>query len=130
MRCTTGRGQLQLRSSLLPYWAQAQVASPRSPVLSGRCLDYILEEIKHSRKASVMVASHNEDTVKFTLHRWVLGGSVVWQRLGGLEEREGPAWLWGGVLGLVRSPLCLPSGILAPFWCSGLGHSVVAHSSC
>ncbi|KAM9371742.1 proline dehydrogenase 1, mitochondrial [Phaethornis superciliosus] len=34
-----------------------------------RCLDYILEEIKHSQKASVMVASHNEDTVKFTLCR-------------------------------------------------------------
>uniref|UniRef100_A0A8C8RA95 Proline dehydrogenase n=1 Tax=Pelusios castaneus TaxID=367368 RepID=A0A8C8RA95_9SAUR len=34
-----------------------------------RCLDYVLEEIKHSRKANVMVASHNEDTVKFTLHR-------------------------------------------------------------
>lgn len=38
-----------------------------------RCLDYVLEEIKQSRKASVMVASHNEDTVKFTLRRWVLG---------------------------------------------------------
>ncbi|NXK40581.1 PROD dehydrogenase, partial [Piprites chloris] len=34
-----------------------------------RCLDYVLEEIKHRRKASVMVASHNEDTVKFTLRR-------------------------------------------------------------
>uniref|UniRef100_A0A8D0HAH6 Proline dehydrogenase n=1 Tax=Sphenodon punctatus TaxID=8508 RepID=A0A8D0HAH6_SPHPU len=34
-----------------------------------RCLDYILEEIKHSRKANVMVASHNEETVKFTLNR-------------------------------------------------------------
>ncbi|XP_053938025.1 proline dehydrogenase 1, mitochondrial [Cuculus canorus] len=34
-----------------------------------KCLDYILEEIKRSRKASVMVASHNEDTVKFTLRR-------------------------------------------------------------
>uniref|UniRef100_A0A8C9KVH6 Proline dehydrogenase n=1 Tax=Serinus canaria TaxID=9135 RepID=A0A8C9KVH6_SERCA len=34
-----------------------------------RCLDYVLEEIKQSRKASVMVASHNEDTVKFTLRR-------------------------------------------------------------
>ncbi|XP_035425150.1 proline dehydrogenase 1, mitochondrial [Cygnus atratus] len=34
-----------------------------------RCLDYILEEIKHSQKASVMVASHNEDTIKFTLQR-------------------------------------------------------------
>ncbi|NXR15317.1 PROD dehydrogenase, partial [Semnornis frantzii] len=34
-----------------------------------RCLDYILEEIRHNRKASVMVATHNEDTVKFTLRR-------------------------------------------------------------
>ncbi|XP_068094827.1 proline dehydrogenase 1, mitochondrial [Hyperolius riggenbachi] len=34
-----------------------------------RCLDYVLEEIRHSRKANVMVASHNEDTVKFTLKR-------------------------------------------------------------
>lgn len=34
-----------------------------------RCLDYILEEIRHNRKANVMVASHNEDTVKFTLRR-------------------------------------------------------------
>uniref|UniRef100_A0A8C3Y603 Proline dehydrogenase n=2 Tax=Catharus ustulatus TaxID=91951 RepID=A0A8C3Y603_CATUS len=34
-----------------------------------RCLDYVLEEIKHSRKACVMVASHNEETVKFTLRR-------------------------------------------------------------
>lgn len=38
-----------------------------------RCLDYVLEEIKQRRKASVMVATHNEDTVKFTLRRWVLG---------------------------------------------------------
>ncbi|XP_041079125.1 proline dehydrogenase 1, mitochondrial-like [Polyodon spathula] len=34
-----------------------------------RCLDYVLEEIKHHRKANVMVASHNENTVKFTLQR-------------------------------------------------------------
>ncbi|KAM9329254.1 proline dehydrogenase 1, mitochondrial [Gastrophryne carolinensis] len=34
-----------------------------------RCLDYILEEIRHNCKANVMVASHNEDTVKFTLKR-------------------------------------------------------------
>ncbi|NXM61782.1 PROD dehydrogenase, partial [Illadopsis cleaveri] len=34
-----------------------------------RCLDYVLEEIMHRRNASVMVASHNEDTVKFTLRR-------------------------------------------------------------
>ncbi|XP_036385280.1 proline dehydrogenase 1, mitochondrial [Megalops cyprinoides] len=34
-----------------------------------KCLDYVLEEIGHNRKANVMVASHNEDTVKFTLQR-------------------------------------------------------------
>ncbi|XP_075425142.1 proline dehydrogenase 1, mitochondrial [Ascaphus truei] len=34
-----------------------------------RCLDYVLEEIRHNRKANVMVASHNEDTVKLTLKR-------------------------------------------------------------
>ncbi|XP_063272501.1 proline dehydrogenase 1, mitochondrial isoform X1 [Prinia subflava] len=34
-----------------------------------RCLDYVLEEITRSQKANVMVASHNEDTVKFTLRR-------------------------------------------------------------
>ncbi|XP_056385691.1 proline dehydrogenase 1, mitochondrial [Hyla sarda] len=34
-----------------------------------RCLDYVLEEIRHNRKANVMVASHNENTVKFTLKR-------------------------------------------------------------
>ncbi|NXO02944.1 PROD dehydrogenase, partial [Rhinopomastus cyanomelas] len=34
-----------------------------------RCLDYILEEIKRNQKVDVMVASHNEDTVKFTLRR-------------------------------------------------------------
>ncbi|XP_070331910.1 proline dehydrogenase 1, mitochondrial isoform X2 [Odocoileus virginianus] len=34
-----------------------------------RCLDYVLEELKHNTRAAVMVASHNEDTVRFTLHR-------------------------------------------------------------
>ncbi|KAB1255611.1 Proline dehydrogenase 1; mitochondrial [Camelus dromedarius] len=33
-----------------------------------RCLNYVLEELKHAR-AAVMVASHNEDTVRFTLRR-------------------------------------------------------------
>jgi len=32
-----------------------------------KCLEYVLEEINHSRKANIMVATHNEDTVKFTL---------------------------------------------------------------
>ncbi|XP_058388190.1 proline dehydrogenase 1, mitochondrial isoform X2 [Diceros bicornis minor] len=34
-----------------------------------RCLDYVLEELMHNAKAEVMVASHNEDTVRFTLRR-------------------------------------------------------------
>uniref|UniRef100_A0A672ZLV2 Proline dehydrogenase n=1 Tax=Sphaeramia orbicularis TaxID=375764 RepID=A0A672ZLV2_9TELE len=34
-----------------------------------KCLEYVLEEIDHSRKANVMVATHNEDTVKFTLEK-------------------------------------------------------------
>ncbi|XP_008841225.1 proline dehydrogenase 1, mitochondrial isoform X1 [Nannospalax galili] len=34
-----------------------------------RCLNYVLEELKHTTKAEVMVASHNEDTVRFTLRR-------------------------------------------------------------
>ncbi|XP_055730692.1 proline dehydrogenase 1, mitochondrial-like isoform X1 [Salvelinus fontinalis] len=32
-----------------------------------KCLEFVLEEIDNNRKANVMVASHNEDTVKFTL---------------------------------------------------------------
>ena len=34
-----------------------------------RCLNYVLEELKHNTKAKVMVASHNEDTIHFTLRR-------------------------------------------------------------
>ncbi|XP_077378163.1 proline dehydrogenase 1, mitochondrial [Festucalex cinctus] len=34
-----------------------------------RCLDYVLDEIALHRNANVMVASHNEDTVKHTLKR-------------------------------------------------------------
>ncbi|XP_072243525.1 proline dehydrogenase 1, mitochondrial isoform X1 [Leuresthes tenuis] len=34
-----------------------------------RCLDYVLDEIALNREANVMVASHNEDTVKHTLRR-------------------------------------------------------------
>ncbi|XP_062867455.1 proline dehydrogenase 1, mitochondrial [Trichomycterus rosablanca] len=34
-----------------------------------RCLEFVLEEINNNRMANVMVASHNEDTVKFTLEK-------------------------------------------------------------
>ncbi|XP_069569914.1 proline dehydrogenase 1, mitochondrial isoform X2 [Brachyistius frenatus] len=32
-----------------------------------KCLEFVLEEIEHSRNANIMVATHNEETVKFTL---------------------------------------------------------------
>ena len=73
----------------MTHQARARAASPHSPVLSYRCLDYILEEIKHSRKANVMVASHNEDTVKFTLRRWVLGQQHGMTGTGGLGGSGG-----------------------------------------
>ncbi|XP_042344803.1 proline dehydrogenase 1, mitochondrial [Plectropomus leopardus] len=38
-------------------------------VMYHRCLDYVLDEIALNRNANVMVASHNEDTVKHTLRR-------------------------------------------------------------
>lgn len=72
MRCTTGRDLPQPRCHLPPHQVWAWTPSPHDPTLPCRCLDYILEEIKHSQKASVMVASHNEDTIKFTLRRWGL----------------------------------------------------------
>ncbi|XP_034808181.3 uncharacterized protein LOC100994912 isoform X1 [Pan paniscus] len=40
-----------------------------------RCLDYVEEELKHNAKAKVMVASHNEDTVRFALRRCVGDGT-------------------------------------------------------
>ncbi|XP_074495096.1 proline dehydrogenase 1, mitochondrial [Sebastes fasciatus] len=38
-------------------------------IMYHRCLDYVLDEIALNRNANVMVASHNEDTVKHTLWR-------------------------------------------------------------
>ncbi|XP_051888232.1 proline dehydrogenase 1, mitochondrial-like [Pristis pectinata] len=38
-------------------------------VMYHRCLDYILDEIKVNGRANVMVASHNEQTVTYTLQR-------------------------------------------------------------
>uniref|UniRef100_A0A8D0AQZ7 Proline dehydrogenase n=1 Tax=Sander lucioperca TaxID=283035 RepID=A0A8D0AQZ7_SANLU len=38
-------------------------------IMYHRCLDYVLDEIALNRNANVMVASHNEDTVKHTLGR-------------------------------------------------------------
>lgn len=36
---------------------------------SHRCLDRVLDEIAANRKANVMVASHNEETIRHTLNR-------------------------------------------------------------
>ncbi|EPQ11166.1 Proline dehydrogenase 1, mitochondrial [Myotis brandtii] len=44
-----------------------------------RCLNYVLEELKNNGKAEVMVASHNEDTVRFTLRRSKAGAPVPQQ---------------------------------------------------
>nr|XP_019954544.1 PREDICTED: proline dehydrogenase 1, mitochondrial-like [Paralichthys olivaceus] len=38
-------------------------------IMYHRCLDYVLDEIAINRNANVMVASHNEDTVKHTIRR-------------------------------------------------------------
>lgn len=113
MRCTTGRVQPQPCSSLPPHRAPAGAASPRSPMLSYRCLNYILEEIKHSWKANVMVASHNEDTVKFTLRRWVLGRQ---RGMAGSRAQQSCSAMCWGLSALLRSS----GGIPAPVWCSGL----------
>lgn len=50
--------------------SEIDVCSPNHPPgRVSRCLEYVLEEIEHSRKANIMVATHNEDTVKFTLEK-------------------------------------------------------------
>ncbi|XP_028904580.1 proline dehydrogenase 1, mitochondrial isoform X2 [Ornithorhynchus anatinus] len=54
--------------SLEPSWCGEPTWSRSAPGRP-RCLDFVLEEIKHNRKANVMVASHNEDTVRFALQR-------------------------------------------------------------
>ncbi|NP_001068653.1 proline dehydrogenase 1, mitochondrial [Bos taurus] len=57
------------------YMAQVGYEDPINPTYEAtsavyhRCLDYVLEELKHNARAAVMVASHNEDTVRFTLRR-------------------------------------------------------------
>lgn len=42
---------------------------PGSRASPPRCLNSVLEELKSNGKAEVMVASHNQDTVRFTLRR-------------------------------------------------------------
>ncbi|KAL8180576.1 UNVERIFIED_CONTAM: hypothetical protein K2H54_028991 [Gekko kuhli] len=61
--------QERSRAAELGYEDPVNPTYQKTSEMYHRCLDYILEEIKHHRKANVMVASHNEDTVKFTIRR-------------------------------------------------------------
>ncbi|KAK2121662.1 hypothetical protein P7K49_003048 [Saguinus oedipus] len=52
-------------------WRCPTLLEPEAPSRSGgrMCLDHVLEELKHNAKAKVMVATHNKDSVRFTLCR-------------------------------------------------------------
>lgn len=55
----------------LKCWLKVQTKTRMiyEQLVSFRCLDYVLEEIEQNKKANVMVASHNLDTVKHALRR-------------------------------------------------------------
>lgn len=100
MRCTTGRGHSRHTAACCPSGKRPH----QRPALPYRCLDYILEEITRSRKASVMVASHNEDTVKFTLRRWVLGRKCGEAGTRGLRKVGAQQRCWEMCCGFSDSP--------------------------
>lgn len=54
---------------LWPLPLSGNSLGPGSCATLPRCLNYVLEELKNNARAEVMVASHNEDTVRFTLRR-------------------------------------------------------------
>lgn len=70
--CTTGMCWISVRAL---HVSVKKHPNP-FPCCLFRCLEYVLEEIEHSRTANIMVATHNEDTVKFTLEKYVL--SPAW----------------------------------------------------
>ncbi|XP_003478442.1 proline dehydrogenase 1, mitochondrial isoform X1 [Cavia porcellus] len=61
--------QERARASEIGYEDPINPTYEATNIMYHRCLNYVLEELKHNSKAKVMVASHNEDTVRFTLHR-------------------------------------------------------------
>ncbi|CAM5100095.1 unnamed protein product [Natator depressus] len=61
--------QEQARAAQVGYEDLLNPTYEETSEMYKRCLDYVLKEIKYSRKVSMMVASHNEDTVKFVLRR-------------------------------------------------------------
>ena len=97
---------------LLPLPLQG-LCRPASHVTLPRCLNYVLEELKHNARAAVMVASHNEDTVRFTLcrlapppSRWaLLGGQEAWAGSGFWGDICGTSWSGG-----FRAPRPLEAG--------------------
>lgn len=66
---TLGRSHLLDSSGPARSAVRGTGLGPGSHGILPRCLNYVLEELKHNSKAAVMVASHNEDTIRFTLHR-------------------------------------------------------------
>ncbi|XP_026516999.1 proline dehydrogenase 1, mitochondrial-like [Terrapene carolina triunguis] len=61
--------QEQARAAQVGYEDPLNPTYEETNEMYQRCLDYVLEEIKYSQKIKVMVASHNEDTVTFTIRR-------------------------------------------------------------
>ncbi|KAM6165753.1 proline dehydrogenase 1, mitochondrial [Erethizon dorsatum] len=61
--------QERARASEIGYEDPINPTYEATNTMYHRCLNYVLEELKHNSKAKVMVASHNEDTVRFTLRR-------------------------------------------------------------
>ncbi|XP_036598096.1 proline dehydrogenase 1, mitochondrial-like isoform X1 [Trichosurus vulpecula] len=57
------------RAAALGYEDPINPTYEATSTMYHRCLSYVLEEIKHHNQANVMVASHNEDTVKFAIQR-------------------------------------------------------------
>ncbi|XP_077016528.1 proline dehydrogenase 1, mitochondrial isoform X2 [Tamandua tetradactyla] len=61
--------QERARAAELGYEDPINPTYEATSAMYHRCLNYVLEELKHNPRAVVMVASHNEDTVRFTLSR-------------------------------------------------------------
>nr|XP_054114921.1 proline dehydrogenase 1, mitochondrial-like [Callithrix jacchus] len=61
--------QERARSAEIGYQDPINPTYEATNTMYHRCLDHVLEEVKHNARAKVMVATHNEDSVRFTLRR-------------------------------------------------------------
>ncbi|KAK2093098.1 hypothetical protein P7K49_029627 [Saguinus oedipus] len=59
----------QVRAAEISYKDPINPTYEATNAMYHRCLDHVLEELKHNAKAKVMVATHKEDSVRFTLRR-------------------------------------------------------------